>query len=129
MVTGDEWAKAQGEAHRRIISYLRSLSMRSTSDNGQGHGHRPEGGHGDGRHGLIEINEAFAAGDSMPQEMPFDMDRLNVHGRAIALATDREQAGPRYGDPPLRLRQQGKSIGMASACIGGGRGVLIVKLL
>ena len=81
---------------------------------------------------LIEINEAFAAQViACHRKMPFDMDRLNVHGGAIALGHPIGASGTKILTTLLyALRQQGKSIGMASACIGGGQGVaMIVKLL
>lgn len=81
---------------------------------------------------LIEINEAFAAQViACHRKMPFDMDRLNVHGGAIALGHPIGASGTKILTTLIySLRQQGKSIGLASACIGGGQGVsMIVKLL
>lgn len=81
---------------------------------------------------LIELNEAFAAQViACHRKMPFDMDILNIHGGAIALGHPIGASGTKILTTLLySLRQNGKSIGMASACIGGGQGVaLIVKLL
>ncbi len=81
---------------------------------------------------LIEINEAFAAQIiACHRMMPFDMDRLNVCGGAIALGHPIGASGAKILTTLLySLRRTGKQIGMASACIGGGQGVaMIVKML
>ena len=136
MVAGDEWAKAEGlKPIAEILSYsaaavdaehfpiapvkamdiaLKKAGM--TMDDME----------------LIEINEAFAAQViACHRKMPFDMDRLNVRGGAIALGHPIGASGAKILTTLLyALRQQGKSVGMASACIGGGQGVaMIVKLV
>lgn len=81
---------------------------------------------------LIEINEAFAAQViACHRKMPFDMSRLNVHGGAIALGHPIGASGTKILTTLIySLKQQGKSLGLASACIGGGQGVaMIVKLI
>ena len=81
---------------------------------------------------LIEINEAFAAQViACHRQMPFDMSRLNVHGGAIALGHPIGASGTKILTTLIySLKQQGKSLGLASACIGGGQGVaMIVKLI
>ena len=81
---------------------------------------------------LIEINEAFAAQViACYRQMPFDMSRLNVHGGAIALGHPIGASGTKILTTLIySLKQQGKSLGLASACIGGGQGVaMIVKLI
>lgn len=81
---------------------------------------------------LIELNEAFAAQViACHRKMPFDMGRLNVHGGAIALGHPIGASGAKILTTLLyTLRQQDKSVGMASACIGGGQGVaMVVRLI
>lgn len=77
---------------------------------------------------LIEINEAFAAQViACHREMPFDMDKLNVHGGAIALGHPIGASGAKILTTLVyALRQRGKELGIASACIGGGQGVALV---
>jgi len=136
MVAGDEWAKAQGlKPIAEIISYS-AVAVDAE--------HFPiapvkamdivlkKAGMAMDDMELIEINEAFAAQViACHRKRPFDMDRLNVHGGAIALGHPIGASGTKILTTLLyALRQQGKSIGMASACIGGGQGVaMIVKLL
>jgi acetyl-CoA C-acetyltransferase len=81
---------------------------------------------------LIEINEAFAAQVIACHRMlPFDMARLNVRGGAIALGHPIGASGAKILTTLLySLKREGKSLGMASACIGGGQGVaMIVRML
>ncbi len=94
---------------------------------------------------LIEINEAFAAQviaceramgsksfaqkeldqDHAVGELP--MDRVNIHGGAIALGHPVGTTGTRMIHTLLRsLREQGKHRGLATLCVGGGQGVAIV---
>ena len=77
---------------------------------------------------LIEINEAFAAQViACHREMPFDMEKLNVHGGAIALGHPIGATGAKIATTLINaLGQQGKELGIASACIGGGQGVAMV---
>lgn len=79
---------------------------------------------------LIEINEAFAAQViACHRKMPFDMDKLNIHGGAISLGHPIGASGAKILTTLLyALIHEGKEIGLASACIGGGQGVaMIVK--
>ncbi|TWT56087.1 thiolase family protein [Allorhodopirellula solitaria] len=94
---------------------------------------------------LIEINEAFAAQviacqramasqsfakkelglDKPLGELP--MDRVNIHGGAIALGHPVGTTGTRMVLTLLRsLRDQQKHRGLATLCVGGGQGVAIV---
>ena len=59
--------------------------------------------------------------------MPFDMEKLNVHGGAIALGHPIGATGAKITTTLINaLGQQGKELGIASACIGGGQGVATV---
>lgn len=94
---------------------------------------------------LIEINEAFAA-QVLACEKAFGsksfaeselgirnalgeipLDRLNVHGGAIALGHPVGSTGTRLILTLLRsLRAAGKRRGLATLCVGGGQGVAMV---
>lgn len=81
---------------------------------------------------LIEINEAFAAQViACHRMMPFDTGRLNVCGGAIALGHPIGATGTKILTTLLYgLKREGKELGMATACIGGGQGVaMIVRML
>ncbi len=77
---------------------------------------------------IIEINEAFSAQVlACHRVMPFDMDKLNLHGGAVALGHPIGATGTKllatllYG-----LKTHDREIGLVSACIGGGQGVAMV---
>jgi acetyl-CoA C-acetyltransferase len=74
---------------------------------------------------LVEANEAFAAqAISVNNELGWDLDKVNVHGGAIALGHPIGASGARvlvsllYG-----MRRRDARRGLATLCIGGGQGV------
>ena len=77
---------------------------------------------------LIELNEAFAAQViACHRKMPFEMERLNIHGGAISLGHPIGASGAKILTTLIySLIHQNKEVGMASACIGGGQGVAMV---
>lgn len=77
---------------------------------------------------LIELNEAFAAQVlAVHREMPFDMEKCNVHGGAIALGHPIGATGAKILTTLIyALRHNDKELGLATACIGGGQGVAMV---
>ena len=79
---------------------------------------------------LIEINEAFAAQViACHRELKFDMNKLNVHGSAIALGHPIGATGAKITTTLINaLGQQGKELGISSAWIGGGQGVDMVVM-
>jgi acetyl-CoA acetyltransferase family protein len=77
---------------------------------------------------LIEINEAFSAQYlGCEKELKLDRNKCNVNGGAIALGHPLGATGTRLLLTLLReLEQSGKSLGCASACIGGGQGIAMI---
>src|SRR3984957_19416985 len=77
---------------------------------------------------LVEINEAFAA-QVIPsyRELGIDIDRLNVHGGAIALGHPFGMTGARITNTLLNgLITTDKTIGLETMCIGGRQGMAII---
>jgi acetyl-CoA C-acetyltransferase len=77
---------------------------------------------------LVEINEAFAA-QVIPsyQDMGIDLDRLNVHGGAIALGHPFGSTGARITTTLLNgLQTRDKEFGLETMCVGGGQGMAMV---
>jgi acetyl-CoA C-acetyltransferase len=80
---------------------------------------------------LVEINEAFAA-QVIPSARdlgidPFDDDKLNVHGGAIAVGHPFGMTGARITTTLLNgLRSRDRSIGLETMCVGGGQGMALV---
>ena len=77
---------------------------------------------------LIELNEAFAAQYlACERELKLDRSRVNVNGGAIALGHPVAATGSKILTTLLyALRDRDKTLGLVSACIGGGNGVAVV---
>jgi acetyl-CoA C-acetyltransferase len=76
----------------------------------------------------VEINEAFAA-QVIPsyRDLGIDLDRLNVHGGAIALGHPHGMTGARITTTLLNgLAARDKTIGLETMCVGGGQGMAMV---
>ena len=77
---------------------------------------------------LVEINEAFAA-QVIPsyQDLGIDLDRLNVHGGAIALGHPFGSTGARITTTLLNgLQSRDKEFGLETMCVGGGQGMAMI---
>ena len=77
---------------------------------------------------LVEINEAFAA-QVIPsyRELGMDVDRLNVHGGAIALGHPFGSTGARITTTLLNgMQSRDKELGLETMCVGGGQGMAMV---
>jgi acetyl-CoA acetyltransferase family protein len=77
---------------------------------------------------LIEVNEAFAAQYlAVEKELGLDRARTNVNGGAIALGHPLGATGTRLVLTVLsELRRRMGRYGLATACIGGGRGIAMI---
>ncbi len=76
---------------------------------------------------LIEINEAFSVqAVAVVRELGIDMDRVNVHGGAVALGHPIGASGSRVLTTLLyAMRRRGVKRGIAALCLGGGNGVAL----
>jgi acetyl-CoA C-acetyltransferase len=77
---------------------------------------------------LVEINEAFAA-QVIPsyKDLGIDLDRLNVHGGAIAVGHPFGMTGARITGTLLNgLRTRDGQFGLETMCVGGGQGMAMV---
>src|SRR5947209_11358475 len=77
---------------------------------------------------LVEINEAFAA-QVIPsyKELGIDLDRLNVHGGAIAVGHPFGMTGARIATTLINgLQTQDKQFGLETMCVGGGQGMAMI---
>ena len=77
---------------------------------------------------LYEINEAFAA-QVLPSadDLGMDLDKLNVHGGAIALGHPFGMTGARITTTLLNgLRSVDGTFGLETMCVGGGQGMAII---
>ncbi len=77
---------------------------------------------------LVEINEAFAA-QVLPSAKHLDipMEKLNVHGGAIALGHPFGMTGARIMTTLINgLQWEDKTIGLETMCVGGGQGMAMI---
>ncbi len=77
---------------------------------------------------IIELNEAFAAqGLSVIKELGIDIEKVNLHGGAIAMGHPLGTSGVRItGKAAKLLKEEGKKYALATMCIGGGQGVATI---
>jgi acetyl-CoA C-acetyltransferase len=81
---------------------------------------------------LIEINEAFSVqAVAVVRELGIDINRVNVHGGAVALGHPIGASGARVLTTLLyAMRRRQAKRGIAALCLGGGNGVaLAVELI
>jgi acetyl-CoA C-acetyltransferase len=77
---------------------------------------------------LVEINEAFAA-QVIPsaKHLGIPMEKLNVHGGAIALGHPFGMTGARIMATLINgLQHTDKRFGLESMCVGGGQGMAMI---
>ncbi|MBZ0150769.1 MAG: acetyl-CoA C-acetyltransferase, partial [Planctomycetes bacterium] len=74
---------------------------------------------------LVELNEAFAAQMlACLQQLPFDRERLNVNGGAIALGHPIGATGARIVVTLLHeMKRRDLERGLATLCMSGGMGM------
>lgn len=77
---------------------------------------------------IAELNEAFAAqGLSVLKELKLDVSKVNLDGGAIAMGHPLGASGARItGKLASLMQREGKKLGLATMCIGGGQGTAIV---
>ncbi len=77
---------------------------------------------------VIELNEAFAVQAlACVDELALDLAKVNLDGGAIALGHPLGATGARItGKAAALLKREGKSLALATQCIGGGQGIATV---
>ncbi|MFQ5775432.1 MAG: thiolase family protein [Kiloniellaceae bacterium] len=77
---------------------------------------------------VIELNEAFAAQAlACADELGLDLAKANLDGGAIALGHPLGATGARItGKAAQLLKREGKTLALATQCIGGGQGIATI---
>jgi acetyl-CoA acetyltransferase len=77
---------------------------------------------------LIEINEAFAAQTlAVIRLLKADLEKVNVHGGAIAIGHPLGASGARIATTLIHaMERRGARLGLATMCIGGGQGIATI---
>ena len=77
---------------------------------------------------LFEVNEAFAVVNlAVAGELGLDLDKMNVHGGAVALGHPIGASGARILTTLLyALKRHDKKRGLATLCIGGGEATAVI---
>ncbi len=77
---------------------------------------------------VVELNEAFASQSlACIRELSMDIDKVNIHGGAIALGHPLGATGARItGKVATLLKNNNKKYGLATQCIGAGQGIATV---
>lgn len=77
---------------------------------------------------VVELNEAFAAQAlSVLHDLKLPEDKVNLDGGAIAIGHPLGASGARItGKLATLMKREGKKVGLATMCIGGGQGTAII---
>jgi acetyl-CoA acetyltransferase len=77
---------------------------------------------------IVELNEAFASQSlACIKELKMDINKVNIHGGAIALGHPLGATGARItGKVATLLHNNNKKYGLATQCIGLGQGIATV---
>jgi acetyl-CoA acyltransferase len=132
LVTTEDYAKAHGMSP---LARLRSIAVAGCAPEIMGIGPVEATRKALARAGLeigdidvIELNEAFAAQAlACVEELGLDLDKVNLDGAAIALGHPLGATGARItGKAAEIMLREGKSLALATQCIGGGQGIATV---
>lgn len=132
LVASEEYAKANGLP---ILARIKSVGVAGCAADIMGIGPVPSTQKALERAGLTiddievaELNEAFAAQAlSVLGELGLSQEKVNLDGGAIAIGHPLGASGARItGKLATLMQREGKKIGLATMCIGGGQGTAII---
>jgi acetyl-CoA acyltransferase len=132
LVTSEDFAKANGLAP---LARLRAIAVAGCAPEIMGMGPVAASRKAMARAGckvedleVVELNEAFASQSlACIDELGLDPDRTNIDGGAIALGHPLGASGARItGKAAQIMKREGKSLALATQCIGGGQGIATI---
>ncbi len=132
LIASEEYAKKNGLP---IMARIKSVAVAGCAADIMGIGPVPASNKALERAGvtikdieIAELNEAFSAQSlSVLEELKLDVSKVNLDGGAIALGHPLGASGARItGKLASLMQREGKKLGLATMCIGGGQGTAIV---
>lgn len=132
LVCSEDFAKAHG---LKVLAKIRSIAVSGCDPTIMGYGPVPASNKALARAGvtiadidIVESNEAFAVQSmTVAKELGFDASKVNLDGGALALGHPLGATGARItGKAASLLQREGKSLALATQCIGGGQGIATV---
>lgn len=132
LVTSEDYAKANG---LKIISRIKSVAVAGCAPEIMGIG--PVGATKKAleRAGVtindidvIELNEAFSSQAlACAEDLGIDLAKVNIDGGALAIGHPLGATGARItGKAGQIMQREGKSLALATQCIGGGQGIATI---
>jgi acetyl-CoA acyltransferase len=132
LIVSEEYAKSHGLP---ILARIKSIAVAGCAPDIMGIGPVPAAHKAMSRAGVtmndidvVELNEAFAAQSmAVIHDLGIPPEKLNRDGGAIALGHPLGASGARItGKAASVLKREGKSLALATMCIGGGMGIATV---
>jgi acetyl-CoA acyltransferase len=132
LVASEEYAKKHGLP---IMARIKSVAVAGCAADIMGIGPVPATEKALARAGvkiddidIVELNEAFSAQSlSVLHDLKLDISKVNLDGGAIALGHPLGASGARItGKLASLMQREGKKLGLATMCIGGGQGTAII---
>jgi acetyl-CoA acyltransferase len=132
LVTSEDYARAHG---LKIMARIRSVAVAGCAPEIMGIG--PVGatkkaleraGLKIGDIDVIELNEAFSSQAlAVVEDLGIDLARVNIDGGALAIGHPLGATGARItGKAAQIMLREGKSLALATQCIGGGQGIATI---
>ncbi len=132
LVTSEDYAKAHG---LKVLAKIRSIAVAGCAPEVMGLGPIGASKKALKRAGItskdldvVELNEAFASqAIASMRDLDIDPAKVNLDGGAIALGHPLGATGARItGKAAALLKREGKSLALATQCIGGGQGIATI---
>jgi len=132
LVTSEDYAKAHG---LKVLARIRSIAVAGCAPEVMGLGPIGASKKALKRAGItskdldvVELNEAFASqAIASMRDLDIPVEKVNLDGGAIALGHPLGATGARItGKAAALLKREGKSLALATQCIGGGQGIATI---
>ncbi len=132
LVTSEDYAKAHG---LKVLAKIRSIAVAGCAPEVMGLGPIGASKKALKRAGItskdldvVELNEAFASqAIASMRDLDISPEKVNLDGGAIALGHPLGATGARItGKAAALLKREGKSLALATQCIGGGQGIATI---